>query len=55
MNDALDIKSLPVADLRTAINDTRALRDACIEGTSTWTVRDAHLTKLCAELQRRWD
>ena len=55
MNDALDMTKVDVATLRTWINEARDMTQACLEGTSLRQVRQAHLDKLCAELQRRWD
>lgn len=55
MDDALDMTKLTVAELRTWINEAREMTQACLEGTSLRQVRQAHLDKLCVELQRRWD
>lgn len=54
MNDALDMTKVDVATLRTWISEARDMTLACIDGTSIRQVRQVHLDKLCAELQRRW-
>ncbi len=54
MDDALDMTTLTVAELRTWINEAREMTLACAEGTSLRGIRKAHLDRLCAELQRRW-
>jgi len=54
MNDALDMTKLTVAELRTWIGEAREMTQACLDGTALRRVRQAHLDKLCAELQRRW-